>query len=90
MITECVGLHLHLPVTSLALVTTALRTQLHILVAIPLRRLETMIDMTGDPLLRLKDMVVTLPLPPLCDQGRRLEGVLRRAEKNSKDHLPGP
>ena len=87
MITECVGLHLHPPVTSLALATTVLRTQLHILVAIPLQRLETMIDMTGD--LLLKDMVVTLPLPLLCDQGRRLEGVLRHAERNSKDHLPG-
>jgi len=87
MITECVGLHIHLPVTSPALVITALRTQLHILVAIPLRRLETMIDMTGDPL-PLKDMVVTLPLPLLCDQGRRLEGVLRHAERNSRDHLP--
>jgi hypothetical protein len=54
MITECVCLHIHLPVTSLTLATTALRTQLHILVAIPLRRLETMIDMTGD-LLPLKD-----------------------------------
>jgi len=90
MITECVGLHLHLPVTNLALATTALRTQLHILVAILLQRLETMIDMTGDPLLPLIDMVVILPLPLLCDQGRRLEGVLRRAEKSSKDHLPGP
>lgn len=89
MITECVGLHIRLPVTSLALATTALRTQLHILVAIPLRRLETMIDMTGD-LLPLKDMVVTLPLPLLCDQGRRLEGVLRHVERSSKDHLPGP
>jgi hypothetical protein len=46
-----------------------------------------MIDMTGD--LPLKDMVVTLPLL-LCDRGRRLEGVLRHAERNSKGHLPGP
>lgn len=46
MITECVDL-LHLPVTSLDLATTALRTQLRILVAIHLWRLG-MTDMTGD------------------------------------------
>jgi hypothetical protein len=63
-ITECVGL-LHLPVTSLALDTTALRTQLHILAAIHLRRLGTMIDMIGGPLLPMKDMVVTLLHPLL-------------------------
>jgi hypothetical protein len=89
MITECVGLHLHLPVSSLALATTALRTQLHILVAIPLRRLETMTDMTGDPLLTMTDMVVIL-LPLLCGQGRHPEGVLHRAGKNLKDSLLGP
>jgi hypothetical protein len=65
MTTECVGRHRHLPVTSLGLATTALRTRLHILVAIPLRRLETMTDTTGDPLLTMTDMVVMPPLPPL-------------------------
>jgi hypothetical protein len=35
------------------------------------------------------DMVVTLPLPLLCGQGRHLEGDLHRAGKNSKDLLPG-
>ena len=90
MISECVGRHRHLPVTSLALAITALRTQLHIIVAILLRRLETMIDMTGGPLLTTTDMVVILPLLLLYDQGRHLEGALRRAGKNSKDHLPGP
>jgi len=88
MITECVGLHLHLPVMSLALATTALRTQLHILVAIPLRRLGTMIDMIGDPLLTTTDMVLILPLPPLYGRGRHLEGVLLRAGKNLKGRLP--
>jgi hypothetical protein len=58
-ITECVGL-LRLPVTNLALDTTALRTQLHILAAIHLRRLGTMTDMIGGPLLPMKDTVVTL------------------------------
>jgi len=63
-ITECAGL-LHLPVTSLVLATTALRIQLHILVAIHPRRLGIMTDMTGGPLLPMIDMVVILPLPPL-------------------------
>jgi hypothetical protein len=63
MITGCVDL-LHLPVTSLALATTALRTQMHILVAFHLRRLGTMTDMTDDPL-PTTDTVITLLLPLL-------------------------
>jgi len=64
-ITECVGLLIHLPGTSLALATMALRTQSHTLVAIHLRHLGTMTDMTGAPLLPMIDMVVILPLPLL-------------------------
>jgi hypothetical protein len=64
MITECVGL-IHLPGTSLALATMALRTQSRTLVAIHLRHLETMTDMTGAPLLPMIDMVVILSLPLL-------------------------
>jgi len=63
-ITECVGL-LHLPATSLALATTALRTQLPILVPIHLRRPETMTDTIGAPLHPMTDMVATFPLLPL-------------------------
>jgi len=64
MITECVDL-LHLPVTSFALATMALRTQMHILVAFHLWHLGTMIDMTDDPLLPMTDTVITLLLPLL-------------------------
>ena len=79
---------LRLPVTSLALATTALRIQLRILVAIRLRRLGSMIDMTGGPLLPMTDTVVTLLLP-LRGLGHHLEGGLHRAGKNLRDHHPG-
>jgi hypothetical protein len=59
-ITECVGLLPSPRVMSLALATTALMTQLHTLAAIPLRRLETTIDMTDVPLHLMTDTGVTL------------------------------
>jgi hypothetical protein len=65
MITGCVGLRLRLPVTSLALDTTVLRTRLHILAAILLQRLEITTDTIGGPLLPMKDTVVTLLHPLL-------------------------
>jgi len=86
--TECVGLLPRLPVMSLALATTALMTQQRTLAAIPLRRLETMIDMTDDPLHLMTDMGATL-LPLLSGQGHLLEGGgPHRVGKNLRD-LPG-
>jgi hypothetical protein len=81
---ECVDLLPHLRVMSLVLVTTALMTQLHTLAAIPLRRLETTIDMTDEPLHRMTDMGVTL-LPLLSGQGHLLEGALHHVGKNLRD-----
>ena len=83
-IIECVGLLPRLRVMSLALATTALMTQLHTLAAIPLRRLETTIDMTDDLLNLMTDMGVT-PLPLLSGQGHLLEGALHLVGKNLKD-----
>ena len=80
-IIECAGLLPRLHVMSLALVTTALMTQLHTLAAIPLRRLETTIDMTDDLLRQTTDMEATL-LPPLSGQGLLLEGGLHHVGKN--------
>jgi len=47
-----------------------------------------MTDMTGGPLLLMRDMVVILPLPPLSGQGHHPEGVLPRAGRSLKDPLP--
>ena len=80
----CVDLLPRLHVMNLALVTTALMIQLHTLAAIPLRRLETTIDMTDEPLHRMTDMGVTL-LPQLSGQGHLLEGALRHVGKNLRD-----
>lgn len=57
---ECVGRLPRLSAMSLALATTALMTQLPILAATPLRRLETTIDTTVVPLHLMTDMGVTL------------------------------
>ncbi len=63
---------------------TALMTQLPTPAVTPLLRLETMIDMTDDPLL-MTDMGATLLL--LLGQGHLLEGVPHRVGKSLRDLL---
>jgi hypothetical protein len=83
-IIECVDLLPRPRAMSLGLATTALTTQLHTLAATPLRRLETTIDMTDEPLHRMTGMGVT-HLPQLSGQGHLLEGALHHAGKNLRD-----